>query len=200
MRSRIAKTLDLALMGVLVAFMLYAGWAYAQDPSVALGTPADKPIAAPIDLALTIYTLLAGTVVALFGWLSTKLSTWLKAHTSNATMAGILLRMNDSILAGVKGAAAAAKDAIAKAKDPSSPGGTAVTSSELDGIRAAVWASLKSEYGGMDGLKTALSILGLGDESSVTNWINTRIDAAVSDASIAATPAQAAAAPSQPPK
>lgn len=133
------------------------------------------------DLGLTIFAGIAAILVSVIGWVGVHAAAWLKAHTKNQALGGVLARVTDSIFSSVKSALLASKAAIEDAKKASSPGGTAITSDELKGIKQIAWDSLKKEYGGMAGLSSFLSILGLGGDDGVSSWVDQRIEAAVHD-------------------
>ncbi len=90
------------------------------------------------------------------------------------------MRLKDSVLDGVKFVGQTLKAEILAAKAPGSPGGAKITDEEARRLKDAVWEALKDEYGGMDGIKKALKVLGLGD-ASWAKWVDGKIEAAVSD-------------------
>lgn len=151
-------------------------------PAIALAQEAaqqDAPSSA--DTALTIYAALASVLTAVIGWLSVRVSAWLKANTKNATIAGVLARLSDSVFTAVKHVNQTLKREIEAAKDPKSPGGAAITQREAQQMKDAVWNAIVAEYGGMGGLSKALGVLGLVDESSIRAFVDKRIEAAVHD-------------------
>lgn len=146
----------------------------------------EKPISPAADLGFTVYGALGAILVAFLGWLATHSAAFIRAHTKNAMVQGALLRMNESIFAAVKLVNQTLKAAIMAAKDPKSPGGTAITEGEADQMRKVVWDSLKSEYGGLAGIQQVLSVLGVGTASAAEDWVDRRIEAAVHDTNLAA--------------
>ena len=175
----------LALFGAFS--LLYVALAHAQ-PSLAFEAPPEAVVAAPdapvaggIDLALTLFAMLATMLTGLLTWLGAHVSKWLKARTKNETVGGAMARFSDSVFAAVKTVNQTLKAEIEKAKDPKSPGGTAITEGEARKLKDAAWNALKAEYGGMVGITKFLGVLGLGTESAVTAWVDNKIEAAVHD-------------------
>lgn len=148
--------------------------------SIAFAQEAAK-IATFQQLGFSVYELIIAPLLAVaIPYLGVHLANWLKAKTKNELIGGTIARFTESVFAGVKLVNQTLRDAVVKAKDPASPGGTDITKEEAAGFNKAVWDVLKLEYGGMAGLEKALSALGLTG-GALESFINTRIEAAVHD-------------------
>ena len=158
----------------------------AQLAVVAQAAPevADKPVSSGCQLGLTIYEMLATLVTGAIVWLTTKGSAWIKTKINNETVGGIVSRFMESIGSAVRCVNQTIKDEILKAKDPKSTGGVKITESEAKKLKDAVWESLKSEYGGMDGISKLLGVIGITGDSGVKKWIDDRIESAVNTAKL----------------
>lgn len=133
------------------------------------------------QLGLTVYELALPVVLAALGWLSTRLALWLKAKTKNEVLAGILIRLNQSVFEGVKFVNEGMVDLIGKAKDPASPGGVAITKEEAKQLKAAALDYVKS-YWGAKGIKEMGKVLGFGgDPIGLEKMLTNKIGAAVND-------------------
>lgn len=128
----------------------------------------------------TIYEVLAPVFLGLLGWLATRLAALIREHIKNAQVAEVLIRFSDAVLTAVKFVNQTAKQEILRAKSETSPGGATITAAEADRLKGFVWHQLKLEYGGMEGIKKLLSILGV-KEGKEEEWVNSRIEAAVHD-------------------
>jgi hypothetical protein len=113
-------------------------------------------------------------------WLGGLLSKWTMGRIKNEAIANAVVRFQGEVLGAVKFVGQTLKQEILAARAPSSPGGAKVTKAEAAQLKEAVWEALKDTYGGMDGIKKALKVLGLGDASWM-KWVDTKIEAAVSD-------------------
>ena len=162
-------------------FLLCPALALAQEAA------ADAPLSGGADTALTLYAALGTVITALLGWISVRVSAWLKAKTKNESIGGALARLTDSVFTAVKLVNQTLKREIEAAKAVGSAGGTAITASEAQHLKDAVWAAVLAEYGGMGGLTKALGVLGLSGDG-LTSMVNGKIEAAVHDTKVLASP------------
>jgi hypothetical protein len=180
MRDRLFNTVVAGLAFAIV--MLLAVTIGAQDAI------AEEPMAGEFwDAFGSLYGVLATLIVGGLGWLSTRLTAYLSTKHKDAIWAGILQRFNTALFDAVQGRHAVIQAEFAKAKDPKSPGGSRITTDELNAIRDAVWDDLKAQYGGLDGLKKAVAIVA-GDD--VERWIKNKINGAVGLVDADANPTQ----------
>lgn len=173
-------------------------------PALALAQEAagDAPIASGWDTTLVIWESIGATVLAGLGWLVTKgyllLRAWLEAKTQNAIALQALAageRLRQWVHDGVLAVNQTLGEAIRKAKDPNSPGGTAITETEAEALKAAAWDSIKAQAGGWDRmLATAGQILFGGDAGALKAHVDTAIEAELAKVKAAANPPQPRAA------
>lgn len=131
------------------------------------------------DIAAMVYTALGASLLAALGYgLSLIRKKWLEEFKTT-WWAGAVTRLTYAVENAFAAAHAEIKLGVDKARDPASPGGTALTKEERDMIFDAVWERLKDQYGGMDGIKEALQIVVGGD---VSKFINDRISTLLADA------------------
>lgn len=184
---------SLLTLPLLLVTALAAGVAFAQEVA-----PAIVPASPAKQVGFQLFDLLYPVLLALVGWLSVFLQKLINAKAKNALVAGILGRFKESVLSAVKKVGGTLKASILKAKDPSSPGGTTITEEEGKQCFDAVLDELKAEYGGWDGIKEFLAILGLGN---VEQWVATQVEAAVHDVNVTVAASKAplaAAVPANP--
>lgn len=168
-----------------VIYVAIAVWTVAVvSATVALAQavpPTDPELGTVWQFAFGVYELLATVVTGAVTWLSVRVATWLKGKIENQLLGSIVGRVSDSIFAAVQMVNQTIKSEIVAAKKPGSPGGVAITKSEADKMKQAVWDALKAEYGGLAGLAKLLGAIGIvGD--GVKAWVDTRIEAAVAEA------------------
>ena len=123
-----------------------------------------------LDVVLTLAT-------PILGWLSLKISKWVGASEANAKTHGMLARVNDSVFTAVKAVNQTARKKLKAAKDPDSDGGTRITDDEAAELKQACRDELQA-YWGAKGIAEIGKVLGLG---SVTKFLDSKIEAAVSD-------------------
>lgn len=139
-----------------------------------------------MEIGLTIYEALAPLLMAAIGWVSVKLANFIKAKTKNEMMAGVLIRLNESVTDAVKAVNQQMVEIIGRAKDPNSPGGKKITTDEALKLHDAAKAFVRS-YWGEKGLKELAYVLGFGslfgkiDEQGLNNMLTTKIEAAVNE-------------------
>jgi hypothetical protein len=144
------------------------------------------------DVPEFVFTILVWAIPVVLlglGWLGVRSDKWLKTKIKNETWFGMTSRLKDSILDAVRMVSQTLKQEILAAKKPESDGGKKITEEEKKRLKEAVWEALKDEYGGMDGIKKALSILDLGDASWM-KWVDSKIEAAVRTDKLAETVAR----------
>jgi hypothetical protein len=139
-------------------------------PAVAL---ADDQ-AAPGGLPLALLTTVSAVVVAIAGFAAVALAKYISAHTKNAAVRGLLLRLDDVVYAVVKELNQTVVDAArAKSED-----GT-LSSQAVAEVKGAAVAKVKS-YFGIEGFALVSKVLGLA-EPQATSFVASRIEAAVHD-------------------
>jgi hypothetical protein len=141
------------------------------------------------DILWTIAPYAITLILAGLTWLGGLLSKKLLGSIKNEAIANAVVRFQAEVLSAVKMVGQTLKQEILKARAPASPGGAKVTEEEAKRLKEAVWDALKDAYGGMDGIKKALAVLGLEDAAWM-KWIDTKIEAAVSDVKRAEAAAQ----------
>jgi hypothetical protein len=189
------KKLLSSLFGVAVvtATFLYPLIALAQEAAGKLaGTElgaaaADSPIGDVAQTGLTLYEMLIPILVAGLLWVKAHLANWIRSKTKNETLAGIMVRLNESVFESVKAVNEQMKDLIGKAKDPASPGGVKITEAEAKQLKDAALGHVKA-YWGKKGMKEMAKVLGFGgffglgsDSSGLDKLIANKIEAAVND-------------------
>lgn len=140
---------------------------------------ADPAVGAGWSTAFTLYALGGTLLVGGVGWALKKLTDLLGVKIENETISGILGRLIGSVTDAVAMVDQTLRKEIEAAKSPSSPGGEKITESEAKSMKDAVWAVLKSEYGGWEGMFGLLKRIGIGDEAAATEKIDTLIESAV---------------------
>ena len=131
------------------------------------------------DIFGTIYLVLGGLLVSGLGFGGKKLIELINAKVDNELLKGILVRLTSSVNDAVAMVNQTLKKSIKAAKDPESEGGERITEAEKKQLFEAVWAALKEEYGGFDGLFGLLKKIGIGDEKAAKAKVDTMIEAAV---------------------
>ncbi len=133
-----------------------------------------------MDVVWTIAPYAVAFLLAGLTWLGGLLSKWTLGKIKNEAVANTVVRFQGEVLSAVKMVGQTLKQEILAAKAPGSPGGAKVTKEEAQQLKDAVWEALKDSYGGMDGIKKALGVLGLEDAAWM-KWVDSKIEAAVSD-------------------
>ena len=128
---------------------------------------------------LDLYELLSPVVVLIITVLSGFLTKLIHEKTKNATLAGILGRLNELIWDEVKAGEQVVVKSIKLAKDPSSDGGVKITEAEAKAIKRRVLARIQENIG-VKGLVKLGKVLGL-DSQGVTGMIESKIESFVLD-------------------
>ncbi len=126
-----------------------------------------------------LYELLSPIIVLIVTVLSGFLTKLIHEKTKNATLAGILGRLNELVWDEVKAAEQVVVKNIKAAKSPSSDGGMKITSAEAKVIKRRVLDRIKENVG-VKGLLKLGKVLGL-DVQGVSDMIEAKIEAAVLD-------------------
>ena len=134
--------------------------------------------------------ILAPMLLAALGWLSLKLSSYIKAHTQNARIQGILLRLNDAATTAVE----SVEQTVVASLKASAQSGNLGRSAAEEAKRAAV-LQVEATLGGQKGLAEAMQILGITSLDDLKNLIGSKIEAHV--LKLPAGPADTAAPRSQ---
>ena len=141
--------------------------------------------AAPaIELGITMYEALAPVVLAIVTWLSARLTAGIRATVENRHAERILTRLNASVLDAVEAVHQQTVELIGRAREPGSPGGDKLTQSEVDKLRDAALAYVRS-FWGPKGLAELAKVLGYDAMSSVGGPIDTALKAKI-EATVAA--------------
>lgn len=130
-----------------------------------------------LDLGMTVAELLAPVLMTVLTWASVKAGLWIKAKVQNETYAGMLTRLNETLLTLVRDAEQTAVAAIKVGRAPDSPGGEKLTPQEAHMVKQAVVDKFKKLWG-EEGLRLLMKILGL-DSGSLDTWLNAKIEAMV---------------------
>lgn len=126
------------------------------------------------DIALSVFKVLSPVLLAAFTWVATKLGQWINARVRNEYLRGVLLRLDDTVVAVVREVHQVTVDALKAATvDGKLPPGTRET------VKQAAIGAIKSHLG-TRGLADLARVLGL-DGPSVDRLIGTKIEAAVHD-------------------
>ena len=126
------------------------------------------------SLAPQLLDILAPVLVAALGWLSYRLSTYIKAHTQNARVQGILLRLNDAATTAVE----SVEQTVVESLQASARNGKLDRGAAEQAKRAAV-LQVEATMGGTKGLSTAMQILGIALSADMENLIGSKIEAHV---------------------
>lgn len=124
----------------------------------------------------TIYEVLSPVLMAILGWVSVQVASYIKAKTKNQMAAGMLMRLNDSIFTAVRAANEVTKKELLKARGKDSPGGSEITPEEAKELKKAALDSVTS-YWGKKGLREAASVIGLNGD--LNEYISDKIESAV---------------------
>lgn len=124
-----------------------------------------------------LYEMLSPIVLLIITVVSAFLTKYIHEKTKNATLAGMLGRLNEIIWDEVRAAEQVAVAGIKAAKSPSSDGGVKVTKAEGDKIRRDVLDRIKENFG-MAGLQKLGKILGLGGKG-MAKMIEAKVEATV---------------------
>lgn len=132
------------------------------------------------EIGWTIYEMLAPILAAALTWVSAKLAGWIRAKTKNELAAGMLVRLQDSVVDAVKAVNQQTVELLGRAKHPHSPGGVKLTKTEANQLKKAAMEHVRA-YWGEKGFKELMKVLGLGGVQQLDKVIATKIEAAVND-------------------
>jgi hypothetical protein len=124
------------------------------------------------SLAPQLLDILAPVLVAALGWVFVRLAAYIKAHTKNARVQGILLRLNDATFTAVS---SLEQTVVTAAKESTSDGRLTVRSGEV--VKAAAMAAIKSHLG-PQGIGELKAILGVQD-ADLDSFLSSRIESSV---------------------
>ena len=116
--------------------------------------------------------LLTPLILAALGWLSWRAAGWIKAHTKNAQVQGVLLRLDDAVFTAVS---ALEQTVVVAAKTASSDG--QLTKSDGAAVKAAALAEIKSHLG-PKGIAELQAILGIKSDA-LDSFLSSRIESSV---------------------
>ena len=119
-----------------------------------------------------ILDLMTPVLLAALGWLSWRAAGWIKAHTKNAQVQGILLRLDDAVFTAVS---ALEQTVVVAAKTAARDG--QLTKSDGAAVKAAALAEIKSHLG-PKGIAELQAILGVQPDG-LDSFISSRIEASV---------------------
>lgn len=131
------------------------------------------------EILAQLVPILSSVVLAVLGYLGTKLVAFINAKTHNEFLRSALVRLEDAVFTAVRNVQAVYVDAIKAAKDPSSPGGTSLTDEEAKAAKQKALDAIKS-YLGAQGLALITQVLGLSG-SALDDFLLAKIEAQVSN-------------------
>lgn len=136
-----------------------------------------SPTTQQTDLIFTLLEYAIPVVVALFGWLSARLVSWLKTKTKNEVLHGMMTRLNESVTALVLEAEQTLVTEMKKARAADSPGGKTLTDNEARNVKKNVLDNLRNMFGqkGIDELKNVLGV----DDTGLDKFLSAKIEGAV---------------------
>jgi hypothetical protein len=117
-------------------------------------------------------------LAALLSWAAIELTRWIRAHTANTIVSGILTRLTDVVRQVVADVAQTAADDLKRATSPDSPGGRKITADEAAGLKADAIAKVKS-YLGPKGIALLMKTSGIRSASALDDMIGSKIEAEV---------------------
>ena len=121
-----------------------------------------------------VFQILSPVLLAGLSWLSVKAAQLISAKVKNEYLRGVLVRMDDAVLAAVREVQQVTVDSL---KAASADG--QLTPDERAKVKQAAIDSIKSHLG-MKGISEAAKILGLED-GAIDKLLSTRVEAAVHD-------------------
>ena len=124
--------------------------------------PSD-PVSQITELGWTVYQIVAPILGAAATWVAARIALWIRAKTRNELVAGILVRLNDSVIDAVRAVNQETSSILGRARDPTSPGGAKLTQSEATKLRRCAIEHVKS-YWGVRGLAELVRVLGIAAE------------------------------------
>lgn len=132
----------------------------------------------------TAYGFLAPAAAAAVVWASGLFSGLIRTKMKNEHAAGILVRLNESVADAVLAVNQQTRELLGKAREPSSPGGRALTAAEARHLKSAAVNYVLS-YWGEKGIRELAKVLGLTKDTDekttamVRTMVDTKVEAAV---------------------
>jgi hypothetical protein len=125
-------------------------------------------------------------LMAALAWAGVKIATWINAKTKNEYLKGVLLRLNDAVLAAVR---ETEQTVVTQLKAAAADG--KLTDDEKRDVKRAAFESVKAHFGSK-GVAEVGQVLGLS-EDALEKMIGARLEAAVHDMKLVQTAAGARA-------
>lgn len=126
------------------------------------------------ELGLKVLQVLSPILLAALTWVAAKIAQYIQAKVKNEYLRGVLVRLDDAVLAAVREVQQVTVETI---KSASADG--RLTPDERARVKQAAIASVKSHLG-MKGINELAKILGL-ETGAVDRLLSTRVEAAVHD-------------------
>jgi hypothetical protein len=126
------------------------------------------------ELGLKVLQVLSPILLAALTWVAAKVAQYIQAKVKNEYLRGVLVRLDDAVLAAVREVQQVTVEAI---KSASADG--KLTGEERARVKQAAIDSVKSHLG-MKGIAELAKILGL-ESGSIEKLLSTRVEAAVHD-------------------
>jgi hypothetical protein len=126
------------------------------------------------ELGLKVLQVLSPILLAALTWVAAKIAQYIQAKVKNEYLRGVLVRLDDAVLAAVREVQQVTVEAI---KSASADG--KLTPDERARVKQAALDSVKSHLG-MKGINELAKILGL-ETGAVDRLLSTRVEAAVHD-------------------
>ena len=126
------------------------------------------------ELGLKVLQILSPILLAALTWVAAKVAQYIQAKVKNEYLRGVLVRLDDAVLAVVREVQQVTVEAI---KSGSADG--KLTPDERARVKQAAIDSVKSHFG-MKGISELAKILGL-ESGAVDKLLSTRVEAAVHD-------------------
>lgn len=117
-------------------------------------------------------------LAALLSWAAIELTRWIRAHTANTVVSGILARLTDVVRQVVADIAQTSADDLRRATSPDSPGGRKITADEAAEMKANAIANVKT-FLGPKGIRLLMKASGIGSERKLNDLIGSKIEAEV---------------------
>lgn len=129
------------------------------------------------DYIIPLVEILAPIVTALLGWLSYRLSEYIKSKTKSQRAALVAGRLCELLGSLVAEAEQTLVSEMKRSKSSTSEDGARLTKSEAAGVRLAVLTKAKTYLGkkGLDEITSALSV----EREAVSHYLETKVEQAV---------------------
>lgn len=131
-----------------------------------------------VEVGWSIYEMLAPVVVTALAWISARVSGLIRAKTKNELAAGMLVRLNESVLDAVQSVNQQTDELLRRARHPDSPRGTDLSSQEAQLLKTTAISFVKA-YWGAKGLRELAGVLGLSMGAELDDLISSKIEAFV---------------------